>query len=49
LLHICKGASSLTFNRQETQQLNAIVQSIDAGLSANAGKYVLKEYGSFKK
>ena len=43
LLHICKGASSLTFNRQETQQLNAIVQSIDAE------KYALKEYGSFKK
>jgi len=42
-LYISKGASLLIFNRQETEQLNTIVQSIDAA------NYTLKEYGSFKK
>ena len=42
-LCIHKGASLLIFNQQQTHQLNAIVQSIDAG------NYALKEYGSFKK
>ena len=42
-LYISKGSSSLLFNRQETEQLNAIVQSIDAG------NYTLKEYGIVKK
>ena len=43
LLCIAKWASLLTFTHEQTKQLNAIVQSIDAG------KYTLKEYGSFKK
>ena len=42
-LYISKGPSSLVFNHQETEQLNAIVQSIDAG------NYTLKEYGIVKK
>jgi hypothetical protein len=42
-LCISKGGSLLIFNQQQTHQLNAIVQSIDAG------NYALKEYGSFKK
>lgn len=42
-LCISKGGSLLIFNQQQTHQLNAIVQSIDAA------NYVLKEYGSFKK
>ena len=42
-LYINKGPSSLLFNHQETKQLNAIVQSIDAG------NYTLKEYWSVKK
>ena len=42
-LCIAKGGSLLIFNQQQTHQLNAIVQSIDAG------KYALKEYWSFKK
>lgn len=42
-LYISKGASSLYFNLAETQQLNAVVQSIDGA------KYALKEYGIVKK
>lgn len=42
-LCISKGGSLLIFNQQQTHQLNAIVQSIDAA------NYALKEYGSFKK
>ncbi|MFA6255858.1 MAG: hypothetical protein WC606_01620 [Candidatus Absconditabacterales bacterium] len=42
-LYIAKGASTLTFNYEQTKQLNAIVQSIDVG------NYTLKEYGSLKK
>jgi hypothetical protein len=42
-LVISKGDVSLFFNQGETQQLNAIIQSIDAG------NYTLKEYGTFKK
>lgn len=37
-LCIAKGGSLLIFNHQQTHQLNAIVQSIDAG------NYALKEY-----
>jgi hypothetical protein len=43
VVRIAKGTSLLTFNQQETIQLNAIVQSIDVG------NYALKEYGSIKK
>ncbi|MCX6823540.1 MAG: hypothetical protein NT085_00225 [candidate division SR1 bacterium] len=39
-LCISKDTSLLTFNRAETNQLNAIIQSIDAT------NYMLKEYGS---
>ena len=42
-LYISKGGLSLIFNQQQTNQLNTIVQSIDTA------KYILKEYGSFKK
>ena len=42
-LYISKGSSILTFDVVQTNQLNAIIQSIDAS------KYVLKEYGSVKK
>lgn len=38
LLAISKGTSILTFNQEQTKQLNAIVQSIDGG------NYALKEY-----
>jgi hypothetical protein len=42
-LCISKDASLLTFNYAETNQLNAIVQSVDAG------NYALKEYWAVKK
>lgn len=42
-LCISKDASLLTFDHDQTKQLNAIIQSIDAG------SYVLKEYGTVKK
>ncbi|MFA7298504.1 MAG: hypothetical protein WC010_02555 [Candidatus Absconditabacterales bacterium] len=42
-LCISKDASLLTFNHAETKQLNAIIQSVDAG------NYALKEYGIVKK
>jgi hypothetical protein len=42
-LYLSKGPSSLIFTQEQTNQLNVIVQSIDAA------NYTLKEYGSFKK
>jgi len=42
-LCISKDASLLTFNHAATNQLNAIVQSVDGS------NYVLKEYGIVKK
>jgi len=42
-LHISKWATLLLFTHEQTKQLNAIIQSIDAS------NYALKEYGSVKK
>ena len=42
-LRIAKNDSILTFNYEQIQKLNAIVQTIDPS------NYTLKEYGTFKK